>query len=388
MSYTDLLRKYAAAELPKVSLAELISRTKGSLKDAPRLYSGSKWHATYELPVRLAHRIDDLDKLPTKFEGCENVARIRAWYRKSFAELCGFAESHADKEMSPNDWLQLGGVLSKIDKRHKPVTETLAEGLHRRLAQDPGSQHDTKLQDDLQSFLEVFHLSRISMRTTSTHYLNLLTQLHRDQTQLDARLLPLGSNDDGQNFLGIVERRMSVRAILQKAAHDARSVCVDYYGIFDAPRVQIDIADDVRIPYIPGYLWHVAFEIFKNSLRAIVELHEEDNYPCVQVSIESESPEQLTLKVSDAGGGIPQDALDNVWRYMYTTAFSPYSPPDAQDAAYEAPSGDRAIMAGFGYGLPISRLYTQFCGGDLSLHNRTGEGVDCLIRLPRHNCDD
>lgn len=385
MAYKELFKKYATAELPKISLGNLIERTRGSLTDVPKLMSGSRWHATYELPVRLAHRIDDLDQLPARFSGCEHVRRIRGWYHTSFDELCGFAEKHADKDLCADDWRALGGVLSQIDRRHKPVSGTLAEGLHRRLAEDPKSQHDTALHDQLQSFLNTFHLSRIGMRTTSTHYLNLLAQMSPDESGLDAKLLPIGSNDDGRNFLGIVEKRMSIRQVLQKAADDAQSVCVDYYGIFDPPKVRFEIDESLAVSYIPGYLWHVAFEIFKNSLRAVVETYEEDKYPPITVSLSEESADKFVVRIADCGGGIPEDALEQVFKYMFTTAFSPYSPPDAQDAAYEA-TAERAIMAGFGYGLPISRLYTQFCGGDLELRDRKGEGVDCFITLPRHDC--
>jgi pyruvate dehydrogenase kinase 2/3/4 len=58
---------------------------------------------------------------------------------------------------------------------------------------------------------------------------------------------------------------------------------------------------------------------------------------------------------------------------MYTTANKPVM--DGDDS-----SGDfRAPLAGFGYGLPLSRLYARYFGGDLRLLSMEGYGTDGLI---------
>lgn len=63
-------------------------------------------------------------------------------------------------------------------------------------------------------------------------------------------------------------------------------------------------------------------------------------------------PQDVTIKVSDEGGGIPRSGMPRVWTYMYTTA---KLPPAILDDDYM--QGDfKAPLAGFGYGLPLSRL--------------------------------
>lgn len=86
--------------------------------------------------------------------------------------------------------------------------------------------------------------------------------------------------------------------------------------------------------------------------------------------------QDITIKISDEGGGIPRSAIPLVWTYMYTTVEStPPIDPDFNKSDFKAP------MAGFGYGLPISRLYARYFGGDLKLISMEGWVVYFLLLL-------
>ena len=121
------------------------------------------------------------------------------------------------------------------------------------------------------------------------------------------------------------------------------------------------------------------FETLKNSLRAVAESHgtESDSYPPIKLIV-AEGKEDITIKISDEGGGIPRSAIPLVWTYMYTTVKStPSLDPDFNKSDFKAP------MAGFGYGLPISRLYARYFGGDLRLLSLDGYGTDVYLHLNR-----
>ena len=104
---------------------------------------------------------------------------------------------------------------------------------------------------------------------------------------------------------------------------------------------------------------HICFELLKNSLRAVVErfgTSDEARLPPIKVVV-IEGNEDITIKISDEGGGIPRSAIPLIWTYMYTTMEGQSVDPD-----FETQGSDfKAPMAGFGYGLPLSRLVSPGC---------------------------
>jgi len=52
------------------------------------------------------------------------------------------------------------------------------------------------------------------------------------------------------------------------------------------------------------------------------------------------------------GGGIRRSGLARIWTYLYTTADSPLKEMDGHSAG-------PVVLAGYGYGLPLSRLYAR-----------------------------
>ncbi len=122
--------------------------------------------------------------------------------------------------------------------------------------------------------------------------------------------------------------------------------------MFKGPPVQLICPKDLYFPYVPGHLSHIVFELLKNSLRAVVERYgpeNEDHFPPIKVIV-VEGKEDITIKISDEGGGIARSAIPLIWTYMYTTMEGQNIQEDFQASDFNAP------MAGFGYGLPLSRL--------------------------------
>ncbi|CAI7925462.1 unnamed protein product [Closterium sp. NIES-53] len=162
--------------------------------------------------------------------------------------------------------------------------------------------------------------------------------------------------------------------VARNAVEDARSACMRTYG--SAPEVEIYGDPDFTFAYVPTHLHQMVFELCKNSLRAVQErfADADTDPPPIRVVV-ADGIEDVTIKISDEGGGIPRSGLPRIWTYLYSTARS----PAAGGALQDTPS----IMAGYGYGLPISRLYARYFGGDLQVVSMEGYGTDVYLHLNR-----
>lgn len=259
------------------------------------------------------------------------------------------ADDRGDWPPELNDYNQrFAKTLQQIKRRHDGVVTTVAQGIleWKRVRQR------MQIDSTIQSFLDRFYMSRIGIRMLIGQHIALTEQTHVKHP----------------NYVGIICTKTNVRDIALEAIENARFVCEDYYGLFESPKVQLVCKEDLNFMYVPGHLSHMLFETLKNSLRAVVEQHgaDKDEFPVTKVIV-AEGKEDITIKVSDEGGGIPRSSIPLVWTYMYTTVEqTPNLDPDFDKNDFKAP------MAGFGYGLPISRLYARYFGGDLKLISMEG----------------
>jgi signal transduction histidine kinase len=109
------------------------------------------------------------------------------------------------------------------------------------------------------------------------------------------------------------------------AAERARQVCLETYGVAPAIKVSGDV--HTTLPYIWAHLDYILYEVLKNSLRAVVDQHMagtaagqglQDVLPPVCVRL-CAGPGNLTIQISDRGGGLSADVKDSVWQYGFTT---------------------------------------------------------------------
>jgi pyruvate dehydrogenase kinase 2/3/4 len=155
-------------------------------------------------------------------------------------------------------------------------------------------------------------------------------------------------------------------------------MCERKYGV--APDLEINGRLDLTFPYMPTHLHYILLELLKNAMRATVENHgvDADDYPPVGVIIaDGTANEDVVIKVTDEGGGIPRSQMDKIWSYLFTTA-----DPSVQEGFIADHSAESPI-AGLGYGLPISRSYARYFGGDIDLMSMEGYGTDAFVYLRR-----
>uniref|UniRef100_A0A8C4STM7 Protein-serine/threonine kinase n=1 Tax=Erpetoichthys calabaricus TaxID=27687 RepID=A0A8C4STM7_ERPCA len=288
-----------------------------------------------ELPVRLANIMKEINLLPDRLVSTP-----------SFIIL------------GPPGGIEGGGggltfteALVTIRNRHNDVVPTM----------------DPVTNQNVQYFLDRFYMSRISIRML----INQHTLIFNGTT-----------NPAHPNTIGSIDPQCDVSEVVRDAYESAKMLCDQYY--LGSPELEIEeinantLRQAIRIVYVPSHLYHMLFELFKNAMRATIENYEGSrSLDPIKVMV-ALGGEDLTIKMSDKGGGVPLRKIERLFSYMYSTAPTPQSGRGGSSLSRDA---------GFGYGLPISRLYAQYFQGDLKLYSMEGYGTDAVIYLKALSTD-
>ncbi|XP_061040951.1 pyruvate dehydrogenase (acetyl-transferring) kinase isozyme 1, mitochondrial isoform X3 [Eubalaena glacialis] len=282
-----------------------------------------------ELPVRLANIMKEISLLPDNLLRTPSVQLVQSWYIQSLQELLDFKDKSAEDAKTIYDFTD---TVIRIRNRHNDVIPTMAQGV---IEYKESFGVDPVTSQNVQYFLDRFYMSRISIRML-----------------LNQHSLLFGGKGKGslshRKHIGSINPNCNVVEVIK-----AKSP-----------------GQPIQVVYVPSHLYHMVFELFKNAMRATMEHHADKGvYPPIQVHV-TLGNEDLTVKMSDRGGGVPLRKIDRLFNYMYSTA-----PRPRVETSRAVP------LAGFGYGLPISRLYAQYFQGDLKLYSLEGYGTDAVIYI-------
>uniref|UniRef100_A0A7N6BRY8 Protein-serine/threonine kinase n=1 Tax=Anabas testudineus TaxID=64144 RepID=A0A7N6BRY8_ANATE len=269
-----------------------------------------------ELPVRLANIMKEINLLPDNLLQTQSVRLVQSWYMQSFQEILEFKDKNADDEKVTYDFTD---AVIKIRNRHNDVIPTMAQGLA-EYKETYGT--DPVVSQNVQYFLDRFYMSRISIRML----LNQHTLLFGGKV-----------NPAHPKQIGSIDPHCCVSEVIKDAYENARNLCDRYY--MNSPELILEEfnvkeqGNPITVVYVPSHLYHMMFELFKNAMRATMELHgDATEYPPIQTQV-ALGTEDLTVK------------------------------------------------AGYGHGLPISRLYALYFQGDLKLYSLEGYGTDAVIYI-------
>lgn len=304
-----------------------------------------------ELPVRLANIMKEFSLLPENLLMMPSVVTVQNWYHLSFEEILSF-EKVSDSKKNLEDFCE---NLIKIRNRHSNVVQTMAQGV---IELKESRQVDKQAEQKIQYFLDRFYLNRISIRMLINQHAALFG----------------GDLPGHPRHIGCIDPNCDVSTVVKDAYENAKFLCDQYYLrspdiIIDSKNVDSD-GGPISIVYVPSHLYHMVFELLKNAMRAVVESNMDSlDLPPVRLLL-VKGKEDLTIKISDCGGGISRSLTDNLFLYMYSTAPKP-----------SVSDNDSTPLAGFGYGLPLSRLYARYLQGDLVVCSYEGYGTDAIIYL-------
>eukprot|EP00397_Hematodinium_sp_SG-2012_P030279 GEMP01032066.1.p1 GENE.GEMP01032066.1~~GEMP01032066.1.p1 ORF type:complete len:261 (+),score=39.20 GEMP01032066.1:457-1239(+) len=239
--------------------------------------------------------------------------------------------------------------IQELKIRHQRVVPVLLGGLRKAQVQK------LLTEEQMDEFCNRFFLSRIGTEMLSSQYLSI---------------------DSPQQ--GILQDANPV-VVANWAVQSITDFTKQVKGIEVPSKITYYGPENATISYPPSYLFYILSELLKNSFRAHCEYeHRSGLSPKgfdakkepVKVAICADEG-QFAIKVEDRGGGIPFEFQDRIWSYLFSTANTP-----------EIDSSSTPL-AGFGVGLPLSRLYASYLGGSLQIVSLPNYGTHAFLFLNR-----
>ncbi len=298
-----------------------------------------------EVPIRIARMAIELEHLAGGLAEMPSVIKTRLRYIESFFDVFDFVNIK-----TAEDEREFARLMSRVKERHANVAASIGRGI--RELQESLGRNDPLF--ELQEDLDRFYLARIGIRMIVGQYLAL-------------------REERGEGWTGIVCAHTQPADIAEEAGAKAREMCRMGFGT--APELEILGNRNLEFTYIPSHLHHMLLELLKNSMRATMSFHRDETRPPPVRVIIADGEEDIAIKISDKGGGIPRSGMQKIWTYFYSTAEHRES-----DNPYHL---DTDPLAGYGVGLPMTRLYARYFGGDLQVMSMQGYGTDAFLHINR-----
>jgi hypothetical protein len=361
------------------------------------------------LPPRLAHRIQALRNLPFIVVSNPNVSKIYNNYLHSLSTLEPFYKKPIETIEEERKFTE---VMADLVRTHSNTIPILAQGfLQCRKYIEPA---------EVTKFLDQHLRARIGTRLVAEQHL----ALHMASTGEEA------TREPDPTHVGVIDLALRPADVVRHCEGFVAEVCELKYGV--RPSLKIDGEVNAEFAHIPMHLEYIVTELLKNAMRATIEsgnerepvevtiasapdvsttkldslkklsVNEENSYdfsqdglveyyssPDVDVGPLNAAAPYITLRIRDRGGGIPPEALHNIWSYSFTT----FNNDEAAEAAGDTGGGsaglnaisssgtDQSSIAGLGYGLPLGRAYAEYFGGGIAVQSMFGWGTDVYLTL-------
>ena len=125
-----------------------------------------------------------------------------------------------------------------------------------------------------------------------------------------------------------------------------------------------------KIPDTPQYALvrqgmaeHILMNLCKNAFQAMEQSDKKE----LTVELAEMGTDQLCLRISDTGCGIPEDVQKKIFEPFYTT---------------------KGSRQGTGLGLSVVRNIIASVGGKIEVESRQGEGTTFLLMIPKSSSEE
>lgn len=428
--YDDKVTQYANQEIQTVTLKTLLGlgRTGSSSHDQQQQDAAPgdlainldvARYARKELPVRLARLIKATQKLPFIVGTNPYIKRVYKLYYDSFQSITASPEEIRDKD----DLDRFAALLKGLVESHADVVPMLSQGFL--------ECKKYMAKEDIKRFLDDMIRARIGIRLIAEQAISLREQRHEHETS--------SVETPQDDIVGVVHTELRPADLIRTCASFVQELCDVNYG--SSPEVVINGQTDITFTYVPVHLEYILCELLKNSVRATVEhsqrmgrstlnphgneperhqsptnresgnsaviVNQDDDqdetkrvndfgHPPVEVTI-AQGDHEVTIRIRDHGGGISREDFDAIFDYSFTTVKNENDSSSKDSSEDDSPYGVDSIfkgvsrlamqaglggpIAGLGFGLPLTRIYAQYFGGDMHLISLQGYGCDVFLKL-------
>ncbi|KAF9435456.1 hypothetical protein BGZ76_006269 [Entomortierella beljakovae] len=410
----DLINKLCKAKATRLSLKQMYTLGRHVLESKNQ--SALVIPAVFlhqELPIRLSHALKLLNSnaLPVNMSDMPNFQLIARSYLEDISMV-----TQMPKPSTPKLEEEFTDLLRNLEQRHKIKILAISKGFG-ELMDKLKSEHQGNSNDP--SMNPLFYQSEKGWSICPEADSAIQSFFNRFYSiNLGTRLLigeHLALHDRGLNLV----QRLNPLLISKTAIRDAQKVCAAHYGQ-PAPSVLIHTPNpDISSTYVEEFLHRNIYELLKNAMRATCDTHIKEGAPVsLGMSPLSSSSakkstlppiklvlvdggEDVTIKISDEGGGMALSEMDKVWSFVNSSQSSRAAArkKDPTNTSKAPQPGDSTSMmgglaseardyldlplSGSGHGLPLARLIARYFGGDLSLISMEGYGTDSYLSLYR-----
>jgi len=341
MLIKGLIYKIAETKLPTKLNLNYINKFNSSISDKNKIFLSN--FMISELKVRLAHKVIELNNLPYGLNDSPFIEKVSNLYVKSFEKI------NKIKEVNDlNTAHKLVNQLCLIKEGHKFLEYDISRAIL-NLIETNNNEYDF----NIDNFLDKFYNSRIGIRIIISQYLSVF-----------------------KKELSIIDENCNPNKIINEAIEEVKFLA--NMNNINVPKIKIYISEDFTFTYIYSHIYYIILEILKNSIVGIHnnskitnDIIKDVDKNTINIFI-SKGQDDLIIKISDFGGGFARDKMHKIYSYGYTTSKADFNK-----------NNNNYIISGYGHGIPLSRLYCRYFGGELKIIPFERIGTDVLIYINR-----
>ncbi|GAA5861180.1 hypothetical protein JCM8547_008510 [Rhodosporidiobolus lusitaniae] len=287
-----VIEQYSQRQSTPISLKHMINfgnagRNKGEKEEVDKLIKGGNFLRT-ELPTRLSHRLRDLQSLPFGVASHPRIEHVMELYLEAFD---GIRKFPLIRDLDDNDRF-CSFMQGTLDK-HRVVIPELAIGVSET---SPHQLPSAALDRIMLRMLR----SRISRRVITEQHIALTSQFRERQRRGKGKGKERAQEDE--NRVGVVDTKLNAADVVRKCAALLKALG----GPEGNVPVEIEGATETTFAYLSEHLEFMLFELIKNAAYSTVSAHgpaAAAHHPILVTIVHG--PRNLTIRVSDQGGGIP-----------------------------------------------------------------------------------